>query len=54
VIGDERRLRAELEWLQTKYDSGAVSDAVFAVVKELETDSSWIESRRAEQEGRRV
>jgi hypothetical protein len=37
----ERRLRDELEWLRAKYDSGAVSDGVFAVVKRLETEIAW-------------
>jgi hypothetical protein len=38
----ERQLRDGLEWVLAKYDSGAVSDAVFAVVKKLETDLSWL------------
>jgi hypothetical protein len=52
VSRDERRLRAELEWLRAKYDSGAVSDAVFAVTKSIETEISWRE--HAQQESRRV
>jgi hypothetical protein len=37
VTRDERKLRAKLEWVKARYDSAQVSDAVFAVVKELET-----------------
>jgi hypothetical protein len=48
VTRDEKRPRDELERVLAEYDSGAVSDAMFAVVKELETDISWIEWRRAE------
>jgi hypothetical protein len=32
---EERKLRMEREWLWSKYDSGAVSSAVFAVIKKL-------------------
>jgi hypothetical protein len=44
----ERRLRTELEWLRAKYDSGAVSDAVFAVVKSIEAEIAWREHARQE------
>src|SRR5262249_27880830 len=33
---DEKRLRAELEWVKRRYDSAQVSDAVFAVIRRLE------------------
>jgi hypothetical protein len=48
VSRDEKRLRDELEWVLVKYDSGAVSDAVFAVVKKLQTDSSWLKHQSGE------
>jgi hypothetical protein len=41
------RLRAELEWLRARYDDGAISTAVFTVLKRLECDIAW-----AEHEGR--
>jgi hypothetical protein len=40
------RLRAELAWLQARYDSGAISLAVYAVRKRLEIDISWAEHER--------
>jgi hypothetical protein len=43
-----RRLRAELEWLRAQRDNGAISVAVFTVLKRLECDIAW-----AEHEGRR-
>ena len=51
VTRDERKLRAELEWIRSRYDSAQVSDAVFAVVKKLETELSW--RQHAQQEGTR-
>jgi hypothetical protein len=48
VSRDEKRLRAELEWLRSKYDSGAVSDAVFAVVKSIEREIAWAQHRDRE------
>jgi hypothetical protein len=49
---DEKRLRDELRWLLSRYDDGKVSPAVFAVVKELETQIAW--AQFAQQEGRRA
>jgi hypothetical protein len=43
----EKRLRAELRWIQSRYDDGKVSPAVFAVVKELETQISWAQHNAA-------
>jgi hypothetical protein len=40
----QRDLRAELELLQARYDSGAVSQAVFSVINR-EVDFAWIERR---------
>jgi hypothetical protein len=49
---DEKRLRDELRWLRSRYDSAQASPAVFAVVKELETQIAW--AQFAQQEGRRA
>lgn len=38
-------LRSELEWLRSRYDSGKVSPAVFAVIREIETTIAWAEHR---------
>ena len=38
-----RLLRAELEWLRARYDGGAISTAVFSVVKRIEIDIAWAE-----------
>jgi hypothetical protein len=37
------RLRVELKWLRARYDCGAISSAVFDVVKRLECDIAWAE-----------
>jgi hypothetical protein len=39
-------LRAELEWLRSRYDHDKVSPAVFAVIREIETSIAWTEHRR--------
>jgi hypothetical protein len=36
-----QRIRDKLDWLRLRYDSTAMSDAVYAVVKRLETDIAW-------------
>ena len=41
----EARLHDERGWLLGKYDSGAVSAAVFSVVKQIETDLAWLQHR---------
>jgi hypothetical protein len=38
-----RQLRVELVWLRARYDCGAISAAVFTVVKRLECDIAWAE-----------
>jgi hypothetical protein len=38
-------LRSELEWLRARYDGGKVAPAVFAVIKDIETNIAWIEHR---------
>jgi hypothetical protein len=41
VTRDERKLRDELRWLQSRYDDGKISPAVFAVVKSIEIELGW-------------
>ena len=38
--------RADLALLRARYDSGAVSAAVYAVIKRLECDIAWNEHKR--------
>ena len=38
-------IRAELAYLQARYDDGAIPQAVFAVIRELETELGWLEHR---------
>jgi hypothetical protein len=43
---DERqaqRTRTELALLRAKYDSGAVSLGIYAVIKNLECEIAWLE-----------
>ena len=40
-------LRAELLMLKSRYDCYAFSPAIYAVVREIETEISWIEHGRA-------
>ena len=35
------RIRADLEWLRSQYDSGAICDAVYTPIKNLETNIAW-------------
>jgi hypothetical protein len=35
--------RTELAYLRAKYDSGAVAPGIYAVIKKLEADISWLE-----------
>jgi len=46
VIDDLSRKRADLALLRARYDSGAVSAAVYAVIKRLECDIAWNEHKR--------
>jgi hypothetical protein len=39
-------LRAELRWLLARYDYGKVSPAIFAVIREIETEIAWAEHHR--------
>ena len=38
-----QQARAELDWLRSRYDCGAMSDTVFVVVKSLECEVSWLQ-----------
>ena len=40
---DIPQARADLEWLRSRYDGGAVCAAVYTTIKRLETDISWAE-----------
>jgi hypothetical protein len=46
TTGSTAALRSELAALRARYDDGAISPAVFAVIREIETDISWAEHRR--------
>jgi hypothetical protein len=41
-------LRAELMLLRARYDGGAVSAAVYVVIRGLEVDIAWIEHARSQ------
>jgi hypothetical protein len=36
------KLHRELEWLRSRYDGAQISVAVFLVIKQIETDLSWL------------
>jgi hypothetical protein len=39
-------LRSELPALRARYDDGAITPAIFAVIREIETSIAWIEHSR--------
>jgi len=41
----EAALRAALAWVRARHDSGAVSPAVFSVMRMIEVELSWLEHR---------
>jgi hypothetical protein len=43
--GDKWGFRAELALLQARYDGGAVSPAVYAIIRAIGTKLSWLEHR---------
>jgi hypothetical protein len=45
TVKTEQTVRAELAHLQARYDSGAVSPAIFAANRELEIELAWFEHR---------
>ena len=47
------RAREELEWLRSRYDSGAVSDAIYVTIRQLEIDLSWAQHKRQRRSARR-
>jgi hypothetical protein len=46
VPGRSERLQQELAHLRARYDSGAISEAVYAVMKQLEREIAWEEHRK--------
>jgi hypothetical protein len=42
---DTVRLRADLNQLKARYDSGAVSRAIFTVIRNIENELAWAEHR---------
>jgi hypothetical protein len=38
----QKRLQMELAMLRARYESGAVSPAVYAAIKKLETEVAWL------------
>jgi hypothetical protein len=42
---DKGGLRTELALLQARYDGGAVSPAVYAIIRAIGTELSWFEHR---------
>ena len=47
----QQQLRFELEMLRARHDHGAVSPAVHAVIKQLESQISWSEHHRKSAQG---
>jgi hypothetical protein len=41
----EQALAAALAWVRGRYDSGAVSPAVFSVIRMIETEIAWLQHR---------
>jgi hypothetical protein len=41
----EAALRAALAWVRARHDSGAISPAVFSVIRMIETELSWLAHR---------
>jgi len=44
-VDQAEKLRGELSILVARYDSGAVSPAVYAVIRAIESDIAWLEHR---------
>jgi hypothetical protein len=48
-------MRTRLQFLRTRYDHGAVSPAVYNVIRSLETDIGWYEHQeRGKEKGKRM
>jgi hypothetical protein len=43
ISDDKRNPRAELALLQARYDGDAVSPAVYAIIRAIGTELSWLE-----------
>jgi hypothetical protein len=41
----EQALRSALAWIRARHDDGAVSPAVFSVLKVIETEIAWLAHR---------
>ena len=39
-------LRSKLAFLRARYDSGAISPAIYSVIRAIETDLAWAEHQR--------
>jgi hypothetical protein len=44
----EQALRAALAWVRGRYDDGAISPAVFSVIRMIETEIAWLAHRGEE------
>jgi hypothetical protein len=49
----EQALRSALAWVRGRHDSGAVSPAVFSVLRMIEVELSWLAHRACDNRGRR-
>lgn len=45
----KKHLQEQLAYLRARYDSGAVSPAIYQAIKKLETDVAWCEHVAREQ-----
>jgi hypothetical protein len=45
---DAARLRADLMQLKARYDGGAVSPAMFVIIRNIERELSWAEHDRGQ------
>jgi hypothetical protein len=48
----KKHLQEQLAYLRARYDSGAVSPAIYQAIKKLETDVAWLEHTAREREKR--
>jgi hypothetical protein len=44
----ESTLRQQLDMLRSRYDHGAVSPAVYVVIRAIEIEISWLQHRRGQ------
>jgi hypothetical protein len=50
----KKHLQEQLAYLRARYDSGAVSPAVYQAIKKLESDVAWLEHKDAARDKRGV